>query len=244
MKLLIKSFEGKWIYPILASLFLLIGVFSIWYMFVADPKLLGIISGLITGFIILVFQVWLSWEELKKMEKFDALHIKDILQRKDERGDYAKFISGAEKKVWMLAVTAHSFLEDFADEKSTWEGAKALLDVLKKKGVEVRFLIADQEYLAENDTRHKDKARSVEPHLNELSKQFPNFKYAYYKHLPMHSILTIDDTSIVGPIFPDVASKNTPAIHLENDSAFVKHYLKYFRDEWEKWSKDKEVLQD
>lgn len=243
MKIINFWFKGKWVTPILVSLFLLIGALSFWFGRENDQKLLGIISGLITGFIVLVFQVWLSWVELKKMEKFDELRIVDILARKDEREDYARFISTAKKKLWMLCVTAHSFLEDFADEKSTRAGANALLKVLENK-VEVRFLIALPESLATDDVYHKNKAQMAELRLKELSLKFANFKYTHFEHPPMHSILTVDDESIVGPIFPGVRSKNTPAIHLKNDSAFVKHYLEYFRDEWKKWSKGKEVLQD
>lgn len=244
MKIINSWFKGKWVAPILVSLLLLIGMLWFWFERENDQKLLGIISGLITGFIVLVFQVWLSWVELKKMEKWDELRIVDILARKDERDDYAKFISTAKKKIWMLCVTAHSFLEDFADEKSTRDGASALLKALDKNKVEVRFLIALPDSLEVNDDHHRTKAKMAELRLQELSKRFSNFKYAYFKHPPMHSILTIDDESIVGPIFPGVRSKNTPAIHLKNDSAFVKNYLEYFREEWKEWSADKEVLQD
>lgn len=243
MKIINTWFKGKWVTPILISLLLLIGVFALLYEYTNDQKLLGIISGLLTGFIVLVFQVLLSWVELRKMEKWDDLRIVDILARKDEREDYAKFISTARKKLWMLCVTAHSFLEDFADEQSTRAGANVLVEALKNK-VEVRFLIASPESLASDDDHHKNKAKMAESRLKELSAQFSNFKYAYFKRPPMHSILTVDDESIVGPIFPGVRSKNTPAIHLKNDSAFVKHYLEYFRNEWKEWSKDKEVLQD
>lgn len=244
MKIINTWFKGKWITPILVLLFALIVFFWLWFAYTNDQKLLGIISGLITGFIILVFQVLLSWVELKKMEKWDELQIVDILPRKDNREDYAKFISSAEKKLWMLCVTAHSFLEDFADEKSTRDGANALLKALENNKVEVRFLISSPDSLATDDNHHKNKAKMAELRLIELSERFNNFKYAYFKRPPMHSILTVDDESIVGPIFPGVRSQNTPAIHLKNDSAFVKQYLKYFRDEWKEWSKDKEVLQD
>lgn len=243
MKIINSLFKGKWVTPILVSLLLLIGALWFWFERENDQKLLGIISGLITGFIVLVFQVWLAWVELKKMEKWDELRIVDILARKDERGDYARFISTAKKKLWMSCVTAHSFLEDFADERSTRVGANALLKALENK-VEVRFLIAHPDFLAVDDVHHRSKAQMAESRLNELSTRFDNFKYAYFKQPPMHSILTVGNESIVGPIFPGVRSKNTPAIHLKNDSAFVKHYLIYFIDEWKKWSKDKEVLQD
>lgn len=141
----------------------------------------------------------------------------------------------------MQGVTADSFLEDFADEKSSREGGKVLLEKLGK-GVEIRILVASPDVLDAKDLRHKNKASTAANRLTALSAQFENFKYAYFNHLPMHSVLTVDNTSIVGPIFPDVPSKNTPAIHLKNDSEFVEHYLEYFRNEWKTWSADKEEL--
>ncbi len=230
---------------IFSFLFFLIGFLTIcyWFEWLSDPKWPAIISGLLTGFVVALFQTVLSLRELQKLDKYKAMKIKDVLQRKDNIDAYGRFLSTAKKKIWMQGVTADTFLEDFADMKSSREDGRVLLEVLGR-GVDVRILVASSESLADDDKRHKNKAEMAAQRLKTLSDQFVNFKYAYYNHLPMHSILTVDNTSIVGPIFPGVSSKNTPAIHLENDSAFVEHYLEYFRNEWKEWSKDKEILKD
>lgn len=230
---------------IFSILFFLIGLLTIfyWFEFLSDPKWPAIISGLLTGFVVALFQTVLSLRELQKLDKFKAMKIRDVLPRKDNIDAYGEFLSTAKKKIWMQGVTADTFLEDFADAKSSRKDGRVLLEALGS-GVEVKILVVSPEFLSKDDKRHKNKAEMAARRLKALSEQFANFKFAYFAHLPMHSILTVDKTSIVGPIFPNVPSKNTPAIHLENDSEFVEHYLEYFRNEWKAWSEDKEDLQD
>lgn len=237
MKWLKESTPVRHSFIIFTLLFFLIALLTILYWFevapFSDQKWLAIISGLLTGFVVALFQTILSLRELQKLDKYKAMKIKDVLPRKDNIDDYGKFLSTAMKKIWMQGVTADTFLEDFADERSSRKDGRVLLEALGK-GVEVKILVASPDHLGQDDIRHKRKAENAEPRLEALANRFPTFKFAYYKHLPMHSILTVDNTSIVGPIFPEVASKNTPAIHLENDSAFVEHYLEYFEKEWKK----------
>lgn len=110
------------------------------------------------------------------------------------------------------------------------------------RGVVVKILIPSERFLTEGKDRRKTEI--AKPKLEELSTQFPGkFKFAYFDHQPAHSIVIIDDESIVGPILPGLSSEITPAIHLKNDSEFVKYYLKYFDDEWKQWSNDKELQQ-
>lgn len=203
-----------------------------WFEILTNSKWPAIISGLLTGFIVALFQTCLSWFEIRKMDKYDSLKIIDILPRRDDREYYEKFISKATTSISIQGVTAQRFLDHFANEKSTRIGAKAVLTAMAR-GVEVRILVASSDVLT-NDKDIK-KAAMAEPHLEQLSARYPKFKHAYFKHLPTHSILTVDDESIVGPIFPEVSSEFTPAIHLKNDSEFVKYYLEYFKNEWDQW---------
>ena len=54
----------------------------------------------------------------------------------------------------------------------------------------------------------------------------------FFNHIPSHSIFSVDETCIVGPVFPYLESKNTPALYLENSSPIAIEYLKYFETEW------------
>jgi hypothetical protein len=233
----------------LPNSFLILGVFFIvivvlyWLSFSGciPEKWISITSSLLAGFIVALVQLLLSWREQQKMDKFDTLKIIEILHKRNNKQYYGKLISKAEKRVRLYGVTAQRFLNDFAKIENLSGGDNDLLCVLGKD-VEVRILVANQNSLSNEEDKHK--AKIAESHLEKLANKFPNFKFAYYDHEPTHSILTIDDQSLVGPIFPGVSSEHTPAIHLKNNSKYAEHYLRYFKTEWKKWSLDKEDLQD
>lgn len=190
----------------------------------------GIISGLLTGFIIAFCQIWLSWYEFRKIDEYNELKIQKILSDRKDSIYYGHLISNAKKEIKIQGVTALSFLEDFANEnQNALEHKKVLIKALEGK-VRVTILIADKSCLDNGDKRKADAAESK---LKQLS-SFSNFEYGYYIHHPAHSIVIIDDECIVGPIFPNVGSRDTPAIHLKRDSHLAKYYEDYFNDEWNK----------
>lgn len=243
MRLLGEKTEFRNSFLVFGGLFIII-VILIWLYWsgcLVNEKWPAIISGLLTGFIVAFVQLFLSWREFQKMDKFDKLRIKEILHRRNKRDYYGNMILNAEEKIWVQGVTAQRFIHHFANMEDSEEGSKALLAALGK-GVEVRILVASPDCL--KCDADKNKALMVKQRLKEMSEKFKGFKYAYYDHEPTHSIVTIDDESIIGPIFPGVSSEHTPAIHLQNNSKFAEEYLKYFRNQWKQWSQDKEVLQD
>lgn len=227
---------------IFSILLFLIALLTILYgleiPYFSDPKWLAIISGLLTGFIVALFQTILSLSEIRELDKYRQLKIQEILPRRNNRDYYKNMISKAKNKIYIQGVTAQRFLHDFANKEDTEEGSTVLLSALGK-GVEVRILVAAQDFLSNEED--KKKSGMADQKLKELTK-YSNFKFAYYSHEPTHSIVTIDEQSIVGPIFSGTASEHTPAIHLKNSSEFVEKYLKYFKDEWKKYSQNNEEL--
>ncbi|WP_019865858.1 hypothetical protein [Methylovulum miyakonense] len=212
--------------------------------FLTGPKWSSIIPGLLTGFIIALFQAFLSWFEIKKIDEYDELKIKKILPDRKSSEYYGALISKAEKEIKVLGVTAQRFLEDFASQNpKAAENEKVLLKALEKK-VKVQILVANKELLSGED---KTKAKSAEPRLKKLSSDSRTnefFEYACYTHAPAHSIVIIDEECIVGPIFPNVSSRYTPAIHLKRDSQFAKYYIEYFESEWEEWKNNQAKIPD
>jgi len=235
MRLLAKITQCKYSIIVFSTLFFLIALLAILYgfEFVVGQKWIPIISGLLTGFVVAAFQAWLSWEELKKLDEYDGLKIIKILPRRDDREYYGKLMSLAKKNISLQGVTALRFLEHFASEHNSREGAQVLLTALSK-GVRVKILVTSSKMLV--DDKHQQKARMAEPMLKALKLQYPNFEYAYFEHQPAHVVLTVDNESIVGPVFPGVSSEVTPAIHLKNTSEYVRPYLEYFEKEWKEWS--------
>lgn len=239
MKILSREFKAQWFYPIVLILTSFIIGLSFWFNSSAatDDKLNAILSGLITGFVALLLQLWFSWVEQNKLKKFDELRIINILAARDDPEYYRPLIKSAKRDVMVLGVTCLRFLQDFAeDEASAPNKNKVLLKLLDKKKLKVKLLVADETALDKEED--KAKAKAAQPRLERLSKKYPNnFFYSYYEHIPTHSVMVIDDESIVGPIFPGVNSKYSPAIHLKSDSKFVEHYREYFDKEWDECSK-------
>ncbi len=234
-----KILKIKFIHGIVIALALIITLL-IYFLFFNDisttPKGSGIITGLLTGFIIAAFQLWQSWYQAEIVDEFKELKIKRILTNRKDQSYYGDLISKAKKEIKLIGITAFSFLEDFANKNPhVSEKEKVLLVALSNPNLKVKILVADKSVL---DERHKSKAVEAEKKLKEL-KSYKNFEYAFYdQHTPTHSVLIIDDEFIVGPIFPKVNSRDTPAIHLQRDSQLAKYYEAYFNDEWEECIKN------
>jgi len=224
------SFIIFWFLIFIIALLLILFVFDV----LTGPKWSSIIPGLLTGFIIALFQAFLSWYEFKEMDEYHELKIRKILPDRKDPLYYGDLIFRAKKEIKIQGVTAERFLRDFANENlNATENEKLLFRALERE-VKVTLLIANKEYL--DSEEDKDKASAAEPKLKRLSKKYTNlFEYAEYEHPPTHSIVMIDKECIVGPIFPNVSSMYTPAIHLKRDSQFAKYYVEYFDNEWNKW---------
>jgi hypothetical protein len=193
-----------------------------------------IISGLLTGLIVAAFQLVLSIREMEKLERYDAMGIEEVLSTRDDSEYYRLLLEEANEKVDVLGVTCKRFLDDFA---STEENApfknKALLRALER-GVVVRILVANRRFLESEDEQRFAPALTQ---LAALKGRFPQqLLYSHYEHTPTHSIVVVDHHYIVGPSFPKVSSRFSPAIHLRHGSKFSERYLEYFEREWEKWA--------
>jgi len=218
---------------ILVLLIALIAMVLVWYIKVNDTKLLAILGSLIAGMIVAIIQFLLAWQDYTATEKLKDLQIKEVLLNRDKRDFYENYIKSARKYIDMMGVTGSRFMEHFAnDDADAPENSKVLLEVMAK-GVIVRILIPKNEYLfSDNDKRNERNARE---RYKRISNKYPDyFKVKYFSHVPSHGVFMIDDECIVGPVFPEISSKYTPALFLKNKSPFAEKYLKYFNDEWDK----------
>lgn len=225
--------KGIYIYLYKIIFFLLIAaavVFAYNYFNVNDPKTSALYGGLTTGLIVAIIQLLIMWSDHSEIEKIKKLKIKKILPHRDDEKLYGDIIKQSEKEIRVLGNTASRFLQDFADENR--KDKRVLLDALSRK-VKVKFLLPHPKWLATDDD--KDKANIAERKIADLSIKYSNlFECRYYDHAPFHNLVMADDECLVGPIFPHISSKDSPAIYTDNSSIFVKPYLKYFEYEWER----------
>lgn len=213
---------------ILGGLILLF-LLSFW-LFNINPnvsvKLSAILSGLITGLVIMLTQILFSWSEFKEIEKIKNLGVRKILPYREGKEFYAKLINGAKDRVFLMGYSADRFMEDFGRANRT--DSNALLTALGK-GVKVRILVFNPEMME----RESDKlsAKNAKEYFKNVE-SYKNFEYRYYNHVPTHSIVIIDEESLIGPYFPGVKSKDTPCIQISTNSQFAKKYVEYFESEW------------
>ncbi|MCD6018798.1 MAG: hypothetical protein K0S53_1919 [Bacteroidetes bacterium] len=199
---------------------------------VASPKQLGIISGLVTGIVIGMFQLLLSYYEYQKIRKFEEMSILDVMINRDERAFYENLIVNSNNRIAVMGVTASRFIEHFADlEANAGEKSKVLLTAMQTRNVRVQLLLPDPCFLDGPDKQTaENKVKAAFQKIKEIHGN--KFEYKYFQHKPAHSIFIVDDKCILGPVFPEISSKHTPAIYLKNSSPFAQKYLEYFNTEW------------
>lgn len=196
-----------------------------------NGKIASISGSLAAGLFVAIIQFIISWRDYKQTEKLSELKLIEILYRRNDSEFYAKYMKEATKEIKIMGVTATRFFNDFADNTPNADDkAKTLFSILDK-GVNVKMLLPQKKYLDSN--KQSDLAIVIKK-VQSIKGVHRNLELRFFDHIPSHSIFSVDDTCIVGPVFPLLESKNTPALHLRNNSPIAKEYIKYFDEEWEK----------
>lgn len=195
-----------------------------------DANLSSIVGGLIAGFIIACTQFLLSWFEYKRNDKLEKIGVIDILTNKYAENKYRNIIKNLQTKLFIIGNTTHDLLNDFADEGNSQDEKKVLLSKLAT-GLDVKILIAKREYL---DSKAQTKFDNSTEKIRKLTLRYRNFQIKFYEHAPTQSIFIFDEECFVGPVFPGKSSRETPALHMKNESEFAKKYIEYFNNEWDR----------
>ena len=212
--------------------FATIGV-GIWFWSNENEKVSAILGSLFAGLIVAIIQFIIAWQDYRQTEKLKELELIEVLYNRDNRTSYEDYIRSAKRKINMMGVTASRFFNDFADDSpNATSNAKVLIDALRRD-VKVRILLPDSEYVDVNKKQDVDK---VKQQVTAIKNKYSNYllEVKYFKHVAAHSIFNIDDKCIVGPVFPEVESKYTPALFLQNSSPMADKYLTYFEYEWDR----------
>lgn len=219
--------------PITAACLLITYILIIWF-FKDDfsDKAMSLLASLIVGFFTLAVSILINYSQLMSIDLFRSLRIKNILKTRSNRKYYHDIIDSAQNELWILGVTANRLLEHFANFESPdeIEGNKVLLNKIEK-GMSVRLLLASINKL--KTKKEKRKYKDTLEKLEALPEGLRNkIQVKYYDVEPSQSIFYTEKECIVGPIFPNVASEHTPAIHLKNNSPYAEYYLKFFEETW------------
>jgi len=230
MKIFNKSIKIKATVAILLLLIVLIIITGIWFSNSPEAKTGAILGSLVAGLFVALIQFLIAWQDYSQTEKLKELELIEVLYNRDNRTFYENYIKKAKRKISMMGVTANRFFKDFADDSpNATSNAKVLISALERN-VNVEILLPNKSYLDENKVNDFD---TVKGQAEILSRKFAGkLTVKYFEHVPAHSIFRVDDECIVGPVFPELESKYTPALHLRNSSPIADKYLKYFENEW------------
>ena len=206
-------------------------IVGIWYGNTNDTKVSTILGSLLAGLIVAIVQFIIAWQDYKQTDKLKELELIEVLYNRDNRTFYEEYIKHSKRKIYMMGVTASRFFNDFADDSpNATSNAKVLIDALRRN-VKVRILLPNSEFVDEKKRQDVDK---VKQQVESIMNKYPSYslEIRYFKHTPAHSIFNVDDKCIVGPVFPELESKYTPALFLRNSSPMADRYLDYFDNEW------------
>lgn len=218
---------------LLAVFFALCCILSVTHFLISAtcyPRLSSFIGGLAAAFFVATLQFLIQFHEQIKLSKFRRHGVLDFLEERSGKDVYQKIIKTSRKgtKIQLQGVTGNRFLQDFADFND--ERSRALIEALDR-GVSVEILVAHPDFL--NTENKPDLLNKTVRLSEELIKRFPSsFEIKYYKAYPSHNILACGEVCLVGPVFKDKSSKNSPAIIFDRSGSYVSPYLENFSNMW------------
>lgn len=185
-----------------------------------------IYAGMVAGLIILFFQAFLDYDNLILNLIIKKSAMKNVLSDRNKKQYYENILTQAEEEVLIMGVTACRFFRDFGSSGNKLDTSR-VIDRLLSRGVKFRILLID---------KNSDNARTAKRLMKKYKNHGEIFKVRYFKkteYIPQ-SMFVVDKECILGPIFTDISSKDTGAIHFyDKDSVYAKQYMAYFEKVWE-----------
>jgi len=223
-----KNFTFSLANLILFFLFLALTTTFYYYIKVEDPKIYSLVGGLGCGIAIQIIAFITSYYEYRQIDRFRAMGVVDILPDRRNQEYYKKIIRNAKDSIQVMGTSCTRFINDFADQNSN---DHVLIDALNKNtNLSVQFLIPMTVHM-DNETKLKFEAGKNKFVI--LKDKFGSrVEMRQHDFQARHSMVRVDSTLVVGPVFQNVESQNSPAVHLDVVSVFAEKYLHYFRSIW------------
>jgi len=194
----------------------------------ADARYIGVLSGLVTGLGIAAIQFFTQYIEQNTLAEYKKHGLDEFLPNRKDAEYYRKLIQQTEvgDKIVVMGVTCNRLLEDFANSSNSQ--SQDLLEAMARN-VDVTLLLPKVRYLVEPNL--SDFNNKTLPKAQAIEAKYPlNFKVLYYDFEPSHSIFLAGSYCLVGPIFKDIPSRDTPAIKFHKDGRYIKPYLQYINE--------------
>lgn len=194
----------------------------------ADARYIGILSGLVTGLVIAAIQFLTQYIEQTTLAEYKKHGLDEFLPNRKDAVYYRKLIKQTDigDQIVVVGVTCNRLLDDFANP--TNNQSQDLLEAMARN-VDVILLLPKVKYLIEPNL--SDFNNKTLPKALAIEAQHPTrFKIRYYDFEPSHSIFLAGSYCLVGPIFKNIPSRDTPAIKFHKDGRYIKPYLQYINE--------------
>ena len=209
----------------LGCLLLSIVIFTALFFWVDDDKISAFLGGMSGGLVGVTISFLFSMYEYANMDRYRALGVRNILSDRRDTSYYENIVKDAKEIVQVMGTSCIRFIEDFADPASD---EHVLLDAMSNHdNLKITILVPKEENM---DGKSKSNFETGKEKIYQLQNRFQDRVFLKrYNFEPRHSLVRVDSNLIVGPVFQEVESKNSPAIHLTTNSAYAKKYLDYVK---------------
>ena len=211
-------------------LILLAGFWLYFEIEIENEKWVMLIGSTISGLIVVLLTVSLSYYEFKKIERFRQMGVIDMLPERTDKKYYEEILRNAKTLIQVMGTSCTRFLDDFGNQSRP---DHVLIDVMDNNTtLKLQILVPDEKNMDE-ESKQKFNTSSMTQIINSLKEKYPErFKIKRFNFTPSHSFVRADHDLIVGPVFPRVDSRHAPAIHLKTSSEYAKKYIQYYEDVW------------
>lgn len=219
------------IFHLICIAIILILLVGFWLYFeIENEKWAMLIGSTISGLIVVLLTLCLSYYEFKKIERFRQMGVMDLLPERTDKKYYEEIIRHAKTHIQVMGTSCTRFLDDFGNQTRQ---EHALIDAMDNNStLRIQILVPD-EINMDDESKQKFNNSTVTTIVSNLRERYPErFTIKRFDFIPSHSLVRADNHLIVGPVFPKVDSKHTPAIHLKTSSEYAKKYIQYYEDVW------------
>jgi hypothetical protein len=198
------------------------------YFQIIDQKISALVGGVSGGLAVYLIQFVCSLYEYKQIDKFRGLGIVDILPNRRDEESYRRIVKNATHIVQVMGTSCTRFIDDFANSRNR---DHLLLDALNKnQALKVQFLVPTDEHM---DLRSKGRFDADAAQILNLLKTFGDrIEMRRFEFQARHSMVRVDESLIVGPVFQEIESRDSPAVHVNTNSVFAEKYITHFEWVW------------
>ncbi|PFG11399.1 hypothetical protein [Marinobacter sp. LV10MA510-1] len=224
-------------YKVLFSVFFLLFIAFVVSYIIFDPnsessvdiKVATLLGGGCVGFGVATLQLFITIVEQKKISFYESLKIHDVFSDRDDKNIYRDLIEGSFQVIDVMGNTCSRLVEDFAQFEVG--SSNALIRALERS-VRVRLLISNPDSLINDGDKAAIETKTLIA-AKKLKTTFPHlFELRLLAGKASHNIMLCDNICLIGPIFDQIKSKDTPALKTDKDSIISKVYLENFEAEW------------